>query len=54
MSFRQVPGAIQHTKDRTKMSKFSGISDLIVGQYVRVLVTTNLQMLADMLDEDMV
>jgi hypothetical protein len=42
MSLRQVAGAIQHAKDRTKMSKLSGINDLIVGQYVRVLVATNL------------
>jgi hypothetical protein len=54
MSFRQVAGAIQHAKDRTKMSKLSGINDLIVGQYFRVLVATNLQMIADMLDDDMV
>jgi hypothetical protein len=32
MSFRQVAGAIQHAKDRTKMSKLSDINDLIVGQ----------------------
>jgi hypothetical protein len=31
----------------------SGINNLIVGQYVRVLVATNLQMIADMLDDDM-
>jgi hypothetical protein len=31
MSFRQVAGAIQHAKDRTKKSKLSGINDLIVG-----------------------
>jgi hypothetical protein len=30
MSFRQVAGAIQHAKDRTKRSKLSGINDLIV------------------------
>jgi hypothetical protein len=36
------------------MSKLSGINDLIVGQYVRVLVATSLQMIADMLDDDMV
>jgi hypothetical protein len=54
MSFRQVAGAIQHAKDRMKMSKLSGINDLIVGQYVRVLVVTNLQMIADMLDDDIV
>jgi hypothetical protein len=53
MSFRQVAGAIQHAKFRTKMSKLSGINDLIVGQYVRVLVATNLQAIADMLDDDM-
>jgi len=54
MSFRQAAGAIQHAKDRTKTSKLSGINDLIVGQYVRVLVATNLQVIADMLDDDTV
>jgi hypothetical protein len=32
MSFRQLAGAIQHAKDRTKMSKLSDINDLIVVQ----------------------
>jgi hypothetical protein len=54
MSFRQVAGDIQHAKDRTKISNLTGINDLIVGQYVRVLVATNLQMIANMLADDMV
>ncbi|KAH8955409.1 hypothetical protein BDL97_08G136500 [Sphagnum fallax] len=33
MSFRQVVAAIQHTKDRAKVAKLTGINDLIVGQY---------------------
>jgi hypothetical protein len=37
-----------------KMSELSGINDLIFGQYVRVLVANNLQMIADMLGDDIV
>jgi hypothetical protein len=38
MSFRQMSGAIQHAKDRTKMSKLSSINGMIVGQYVDDMV----------------
>jgi len=38
MSFRQTAAAIQFTKDRTKTAKLTGINDMIVGQYTRVLV----------------
>jgi hypothetical protein len=52
MSFRQVVAAIQHTKDRAKVAKLTGINDLIVGQYVRVAVAVTLQRVADLLDDD--
>jgi hypothetical protein len=42
MSFRQVAAAIQHAKDHTKTATLSGMNDLIVGQYIRVLVDGNL------------
>jgi hypothetical protein len=38
MSFRQTVSAIQHAKERTKTAKLAGITDLMVGQYVRILV----------------
>jgi hypothetical protein len=42
MSFRQTASAIQHAKERTKTTKLAGITDLMVGQYVRVLVDSTL------------
>jgi hypothetical protein len=42
MSFRQAVVAIQHARDHTKTATLSGMNDLIVGQYVRVLVGGNL------------
>jgi hypothetical protein len=30
---------MQQAKDRTKTAKLAGINDLIVGQYIRVVVT---------------
>jgi hypothetical protein len=54
MSFHQVAAAIQHTKDRAKVAKLTGINDLIVGQYVRVAVAVALQCIADLLDDDTV
>jgi hypothetical protein len=43
MSFRQTASAIQHAKECTKTTKLTGIIDLMVGQYVRVLVGSTLQ-----------
>jgi hypothetical protein len=43
MSFRQTASAIQHAKERTKTAKLASITDLMVGQYVRVLVASMLQ-----------
>ncbi|CAM6020136.1 unnamed protein product [Sphagnum balticum] len=54
MSFRQVAVAIQHTRDRAKVAKLTGINDLIVGQYVRVGVGVALQRIADLFDDDTV
>jgi microcompartment protein CcmK/EutM len=42
MSFRQMVSAIQHAKERTKTAKLAGITDLMVGQYVRILVDSTL------------
>ncbi|CAK9203931.1 unnamed protein product [Sphagnum troendelagicum] len=38
MSFRQIAAAIGHTRDVMSIGKLSGVSDHLVGQYVRVLV----------------
>ncbi|CAN5958381.1 unnamed protein product [Sphagnum jensenii] len=44
----------EHTKERTKTAKLAGIIDLMVGQYVRVLVGSTLQQIADCLDDESV
>ncbi len=49
MSFRQTTATIRHAKDRLKMKKLGGINDHNVGQYVRALVATNLNKIADLL-----
>ncbi|OQR83235.1 hypothetical protein ACHHYP_14942 [Achlya hypogyna] len=49
MSFRQVASAIQFAKIRSNMAELTGANDLIIGQYVRVLVATSLQHIADVL-----
>jgi len=54
MSFRQTANAIQHTKERTKTAKLAGITNLMVSQYVRVLVGSTLQQIADCLDDESV
>ncbi|CAM6078315.1 unnamed protein product [Sphagnum tenellum] len=51
MSFRQATAAIQHAKDHTKTTTLSGMNDLIVGQYVRVLVNGNLQDISDLMGD---
>ncbi|CAM6011127.1 unnamed protein product [Sphagnum balticum] len=50
MSFRQTASAIQHAKERTKTTKLASIIDLMVGQYVRILVGSTLQQIADCFD----
>ncbi len=42
MSFRQMASAIQHAKERTKTAKLVGITNMMVGQYVRILVGSTL------------
>ncbi len=54
MSFRQMASAIQHTKERTKTAKLASITDLMVGQYVRVLVGSMLQQIANCLNNESV
>ncbi len=54
MSFRQTVNAIQHTKERTKTAKLASITNLMVGQYVCVLVGSTLQQIADCLDDESV
>jgi hypothetical protein len=49
MSFRQAVATIQHARDHTKTAMLSGMNDLIVGQYVRVLVGGNLQDILDLM-----
>ncbi|CAM6027359.1 unnamed protein product [Sphagnum balticum] len=38
MSFRQIVATIGHTRDLMSIEKLSGVSDHLVGQYVRVFV----------------
>jgi hypothetical protein len=54
MSFRQTASAIQHAKERTKTAKLAGITNLMVGQYVHVLVDSTLQQIIDCLDDESV
>lgn len=42
MSFRQTTATIQHAKDRTKTTKLIGINDLIIEQYISILVASSL------------
>ncbi len=51
MSFRQAAAAIQHARDHTKTATLSGMNDLIVGQYVCVLVGGNLQDISDLMGD---
>ncbi|KAH8941002.1 hypothetical protein BDL97_14G014500 [Sphagnum fallax] len=51
MSFKQAAVAIRHARDHTKMATLSGMNDLIVGQYVRVLVDDNLQDISDLMGD---
>jgi hypothetical protein len=54
LSFRQAALAIQHAKDRTKTAKLGGINDLMVAQWVRMLVTVLLQQIAFILGHESV
>jgi hypothetical protein len=52
MSFQQTTAVIQQAKDHTKTTKLVGINDLIVSQYVRAVVTTILQDISDIIDDE--
>jgi hypothetical protein len=54
MSFQQTILAIQQAKDRTKTAKLAGINDLIITQYIRVMVTAPLQSISDIIDNKFV
>jgi len=54
MSFRQTMSAIQHAKECTRTAKLAGITDLMVGEYVRVLVGSTLQQIIDGFDYESV
>jgi hypothetical protein len=49
MSFRHTVVTIRHAKDRLKVQKVGDINDHNVGQYIRDLVATNLNKIADLL-----
>jgi len=52
--FGQTATTIQQAKDRTKMAKLAGINDLVIGQYVLVMVTATLQNISDIIDDESV
>ncbi len=43
ISFEWMATTIQHAKDRTKTAKLNGMNNLIIGQYMCVLVAIALQ-----------
>jgi hypothetical protein len=50
-SFMRATATIQHARDHTKTATLSGMNNLIVGQYVRVLVSSNLQDISDLMGD---
>jgi hypothetical protein len=54
MSFRQTSAAIQFARDHAKTAKLTGMNDLVVGQYVLVLVASSLQNISDRMDDESV
>ena len=54
MSFRQTAGAIEHAKRRLFSAKLAGVNDLMVGQFVRALVASNLQHISNLLSHQSV
>jgi hypothetical protein len=54
MSFRQTAQAIEHAKRRTSTAKLAGVTDFMVGTFVRALVASNLQRVSDFLDDSSV
>ena len=51
MSFRQTAAAIQHARGHTKTANLTGMNDMIVGPYVRVLFGASLQDKSDMMGD---
>ena len=54
MSFRQTASAMQLVRECTKQALFSGVNDLLVSQYDRVLVGGNLQDISDLMEQQSV
>jgi hypothetical protein len=54
MSFPQTSTAIWQAKDYTKKAKLAGINDLIVGQYVRVVVVVTLHNISNIINDKFV
>ncbi len=52
LSFRQVVTMIEQTKNTCKIAKLGGLNDMIVGQYVRILVGHTLQVISNILVSD--
>ena len=51
LSFRQTTAGIQHAREDTKTANPTGMNDMIVGQYVRVLVGASLQDIPGMMGD---
>ena len=51
MSFRQVAASMQIVKNRMKQPLLSGVNDLLVSSYTRVLVGACLQDIADLMEQ---
>jgi hypothetical protein len=49
LSFRQAAAVIAQNRNRTKNVKLMGVSDYMVGQYVRVLLAVALQLVSNVL-----
>ncbi|CAM6057369.1 unnamed protein product [Sphagnum tenellum] len=49
LSFRQVAAVVEHTRSTCNIAKLGGLSDLLIGQYVRVLVGHALQVFSNIL-----
>ena len=51
MSFRQAAMAIEQAKRRTQTPKLADINSLMVGQFIRALVVSNLKRIADFMGD---
>jgi hypothetical protein len=52
MSFQHIAAVIEHTRDVMSIGKLNGVSDHLVGQYVRVLVSVALTKIGVLLSSD--